>query len=116
MIARLLLALVALALAAPAQAQDRAEIERTMRRATTYMVEQVATEGGYVWSYLPDHSRRWGESRGASPRSQRSSTLPSGPGPRSTKTACGWMRSVSAGRAPRSHFIRRKEDWKTQQG
>jgi len=47
--------------AAPAAAQDRAQIEQTMRRATTYMVEHVATEGGYVWSYLPDFSRRWGE-------------------------------------------------------
>ena len=32
-----------------------------MRRATQYMVDHVATEGGYVWSYLPDRSRRWGE-------------------------------------------------------
>ena len=32
-----------------------------MRRATTFMVERVATNGGYVWSYLPDMSRRWGE-------------------------------------------------------
>ena len=32
-----------------------------MRRATTFMVERVATDGGYVWSYLPDLSRRWGE-------------------------------------------------------
>ena len=55
-------ALAALVFAAtPAAAQSRAEIERTMRRATAYMVEQVATNGGYVWSYLPDRSRRWGE-------------------------------------------------------
>ena len=32
-----------------------------MKRATTFMVEKVATKGGYVWSYLPDFSRRWGE-------------------------------------------------------
>ncbi len=48
-------------LAVPATAQDRAEIERTMRRATTFMVERVADRGGYVWTYLPDLSRRWGE-------------------------------------------------------
>ena len=56
-----LLALLALCLPAAAQAQSRTEIERTMRRATDYMVEHVADHGGYVWSYLPDMSRRWGE-------------------------------------------------------
>jgi PelA/Pel-15E family pectate lyase len=58
-------ALAALSLAAaataPAQAQTRAEIERTMHHATQFMVEKLATNGGYVWSYLPDMSRRWGE-------------------------------------------------------
>jgi len=61
MIRRLLAVLLLVAAATPAAAQDRAEIERTMRRATTFMVERVATRGGYVWSYLPDLSRRWGE-------------------------------------------------------
>jgi len=56
-----LLALLALLLPPAALAQSRAEIERTMRRATTFMVEQVADHGGYVWAYLPDRSRRWGE-------------------------------------------------------
>jgi PelA/Pel-15E family pectate lyase len=32
-----------------------------MKRATIFMVENVSTRGGYVWSYLPDLSRRWGE-------------------------------------------------------
>ena len=32
-----------------------------MKRATTFMVEKVAYKGGYVWSYLPDMTRRWGE-------------------------------------------------------
>ncbi len=32
-----------------------------MKRATTFMVEKVSTKGGYLWSYLPDFSRRWGE-------------------------------------------------------
>jgi len=53
--------LLLLAAPAAASAQSRAEIERTMRRATEYMVDHVATNGGYVWSYLPDRSRRWGE-------------------------------------------------------
>ena len=32
-----------------------------MKRATRFMVEDVSTNGGYVWTYLPDRSRRWGE-------------------------------------------------------
>jgi PelA/Pel-15E family pectate lyase len=33
----------------------------TMKRATTFMVEKASYRGGYVWSYLADFSRRWGE-------------------------------------------------------
>jgi PelA/Pel-15E family pectate lyase len=59
---RLIAALLLLVgLAAPSHAQSRTEIERTMKRATTFMVEKASTKGGYVWSYLPDMSRRWGE-------------------------------------------------------
>jgi PelA/Pel-15E family pectate lyase len=62
MILRLLAAFFLLAVPAAAAAEpDRAEVTRTMRRATQFMVEHVATNGGYVWSYLPDRSRRWGE-------------------------------------------------------
>ncbi|WP_284734422.1 pectate lyase [Sphingosinicella terrae] len=62
MIARLLLLFsVGLLAAVPASGQSRDEIERTMRWATTFMVEEVAAEGGYLWAYLPDMSRRWGE-------------------------------------------------------
>ncbi|HEY0114139.1 MAG TPA: hypothetical protein VGB54_00315, partial [Allosphingosinicella sp.] len=61
MIKRLLLALFLVMAAQPAGAQSREEVERTMMRATRFMVEEVATNGGYVWSYLPDMSRRWGE-------------------------------------------------------
>ncbi|MBI5770783.1 MAG: pectate lyase [Verrucomicrobia bacterium] len=32
-----------------------------MKRATAFMTGKVAVHGGYVWSYLPDGSRRWGE-------------------------------------------------------
>jgi PelA/Pel-15E family pectate lyase len=44
-----------------AAAPDAALIHDAMKRATTFMVDIVSTEGGYVWSYLPDLSRRWGE-------------------------------------------------------
>jgi PelA/Pel-15E family pectate lyase len=48
------------ALAAPASAlADRAAV--AMKAATRYMVDTVSTNGGYVWYYLPDLSRRWGE-------------------------------------------------------
>lgn len=49
---------------APMAAQttpDRSAILAAMKQATTFMVEKVAYKGGYVWSYLPDLSRRWGE-------------------------------------------------------
>ncbi len=53
---------IALAVAAPqGQSADRAQVLAAMKRATTFMVEKVAYQGGYVWSYLPDLSRRWGE-------------------------------------------------------
>lgn len=37
------------------------DVEKTMLDATRYMVENVSTNGGYVGTYLPDFSRRWGE-------------------------------------------------------
>ena len=48
----------------PARAADQPSRQQAldaMKRATTFMVERVSTQGGYVWSYLPDFSRRWGE-------------------------------------------------------
>lgn len=39
----------------------RRAVMDTMKRATRFMRERVAHRGGYVWSYLPDFSRRWGE-------------------------------------------------------
>ena len=59
-----LVAMAVLALVAPRSARrraDRAQMLDAMKRATTFMVEKVAYKGGYVWSYLPDLSRRWGE-------------------------------------------------------
>ncbi|ODP37258.1 pectate lyase [Sphingomonas turrisvirgatae] len=39
----------------------KARILETMKRATRFMVEKIAYRGGYLWSYLPDRSRVWGE-------------------------------------------------------
>ena len=40
---------------------DRAKVLETMKRATTFMVDKVGYQGGYVWYYMADLSRRWGE-------------------------------------------------------
>ena len=37
------------------------EAKQTMLKATKFMVEEVSYNGGYVWNYLPDFSRQWGE-------------------------------------------------------
>ncbi len=42
-------------------AVPRTDVEATMKRATRFMVEKVSYRGGYLWNYLPDFSRRWGE-------------------------------------------------------
>lgn len=47
--------------AAAADIPERKAILDTMKRATTFMVEEVSHRGGYLWNYLPDLSRRWGE-------------------------------------------------------
>jgi PelA/Pel-15E family pectate lyase len=46
---------------AAAQGPSRDQALSTMKRATEFMVEKVSTNGGYVWSYTPDLSKRWGE-------------------------------------------------------
>lgn len=63
---RLLLGMAAAAAAAPAltlaqSGPSRPQVLAAMRRATDFMTGRVATSGGYVWSYLADFSRRWGE-------------------------------------------------------
>ena len=48
----------------PAWCQDNKlvqEAEHAMLQSTRFMVKKVSTNGGYVWNYLPDFSRRWGE-------------------------------------------------------
>src|SRR5687768_12699298 len=59
---------VVLAFAAPAVAQSpiqgpptRDQTLAAMKAATSFMVEKVAYNGGYVWSYTADMKRRWGE-------------------------------------------------------
>lgn len=37
------------------------EARQVMRRATQYMMDVASYKGGFVWSYLPDFSRQWGE-------------------------------------------------------
>lgn len=37
------------------------QAEQAMYNATKFMEDSVSTHGGYVWYYLPDLSRRWGE-------------------------------------------------------
>lgn len=36
-------------------------VRETMKKATTFMVEEVAYNGSYLWNYAPDFSRVWGE-------------------------------------------------------
>src|SRR5690349_11012463 len=37
------------------------QAEQAMLNATKFLVDSLSTHGGYVWYYLPDHSRQWGE-------------------------------------------------------
>lgn len=43
--------------AAPTSEQTR----NTMKIASQFMLDKVSYRGGFVWSYLPDFSRQWGE-------------------------------------------------------
>ncbi|MGH8167436.1 MAG: pectate lyase, partial [Woeseiaceae bacterium] len=44
-----------------AEAPERQAVLDTMKRATAFMTDEVSYRGGYLWDYLPDFSRRWGE-------------------------------------------------------
>jgi PelA/Pel-15E family pectate lyase len=45
-----------------AQKEDLSQqVEQTMYKSTQYMMDSVSTHGGFVWYYLPDFSRQWGE-------------------------------------------------------
>jgi len=44
-----------------AMAQKRKDVLNTMKTATHFMMDEVSYQGGFVWNYLPDFSRSWGE-------------------------------------------------------
>ncbi|MGP4111408.1 pectate lyase [Streptomyces sp. 4N509B] len=50
-----------LAPAAPPARAPRGRVVAAMRRAAVFMDERVSHQGAYVWNYLPDLSRTWGE-------------------------------------------------------
>ena len=37
------------------------KVLKTMKEATHYMMDEASYQGGFVWEYLPDMSRTWGE-------------------------------------------------------
>ena len=37
------------------------QTQNTMKTASQFMLDKVSYRGGFVWSYLPDFSRQWGE-------------------------------------------------------
>ncbi|MGK9476074.1 pectate lyase [Melioribacter sp. OK-6-Me] len=63
---RLLIAsIIIICLNEESQPQSRVDeisyIKKIIRKSCEYMDEKVSTEGGYVWYYKKDFSRRWGE-------------------------------------------------------
>ena len=40
---------------------DIEDAKAAMRRAATFMMDSISYKGAFVWSYLPDRSRQWGE-------------------------------------------------------
>lgn len=40
---------------------DSGKVLPAMKKATRFMYDRVSTEGGFVWNYTTDLSRRWGE-------------------------------------------------------
>lgn len=57
------LALCAISISAMAKAPRglKTDVLATMRKATAYLMDEVSYNGGFVWNYLPDGSRQWGE-------------------------------------------------------
>jgi len=61
--ARLVFILLILAVL-PVAGRDKAtdtKVRQTMMTATRFMMDKVSYQGGFVWQYLPDFSRSWGE-------------------------------------------------------
>lgn len=44
-----------------ANSPAREQVLHTMKTASQFMLEKASYRGGFVWSYLPDFSRQWGE-------------------------------------------------------
>lgn len=44
-----------------ADSVSKASVLTTMKSSTRFMMEKASYQGGFVWSYLPDFSRQWGE-------------------------------------------------------
>lgn len=42
-------------------APSKESVLTTMKTSSRFMMEKVSYQGGFVWSYLPDFSRQWGE-------------------------------------------------------
>lgn len=55
-----LLSIVVLGAMLSVNAGER-EVKQAMLRATRYMMDVASYQGGFVWNYLPDYSRQWGE-------------------------------------------------------
>ena len=43
------------------QTKKEQQVLQVMKTATQYMMDVASYKGGFVWSYLPDMSRTWGE-------------------------------------------------------
>ena len=54
-------AMLAAGCSKPPPADLQEDVLATMKRATAFMRENAAVNGGYVWAYAADFSRRWGE-------------------------------------------------------
>ncbi len=58
----IIIALCAFVISTACSAQPLGDkVKQTMLKATQFMVEDVSFNGGYLWYYLPDFSRQWGE-------------------------------------------------------
>jgi len=56
-----LFAFVCPALSGASKKLTNSDVLKSMKAATEYMMNTVSYNGGFVWNYLPDFSRQWGE-------------------------------------------------------
>ncbi len=57
----LLVALIPAATLCGENPKNKQAVLNTMKSATHFMMDKVSNKGGFVWNYLPDLSRQWGE-------------------------------------------------------